>query len=175
LADAKSYAERLFDYHLVGVLSRDEAIDALIEPASGEGVKWSDDAIDVVLDAAGGYPYFLQQFGRDTWNAAGSSPLTVSDARLGLANGLATLDSGFFRARWDRATPAERDYMRAMAEDGDLGSLVSDIATRIGKKVMSLGPARASLIGKGLIFAPEHGRVAFSVPAMAEFVMRQVS
>lgn len=174
LADAKSYAERLFDYHEIGTLNREESADALTEPAKKENVEWSNEAINLVLDGAGGYPYFLQQFGNDTWKAAGSSPITVADARVGLASGRAALDAGFFRSRWDRATPAERDYVRAMAEDGALDSSVGDVAARQGMIVMSLGPTRRSLINKNLIYASKHGRVAFTVPAMAEFVNRQI-
>jgi len=174
LADAKSYAERLFDYHVIGTLTPAESASALIAPANEENVAWENEAIIMVLNTAGGYPYFLQQFGNDTWNAAEASPLTVADAKVGLAVGRAALDTGFFRSRWDRATPAERDYLRAMAEDGDSGSAVSDIAARLGKIVGNLSPNRASLISKGLIYAKEYGRVAFSVPAMAEFKSRQI-
>lgn len=174
LAEAKSYAERLFDYHMIGTLSREEAFDALAKSAAEEGVTWSSDAIDIILDAAGGYPYFLQQFGNDTWNAADRSPLTASDARIGLATGWAALDSGFFRAQWDRATHAERGYLRAMAAIGDDDGASGEIASQMGRSIKSLGPIRASLINKGIIYAPEHGRVAFSVPAMSDFVSRQV-
>jgi len=174
LAEAKSYAERLFDYFHVDRLSRSEAADALTEPAGDENVEWTADAVEMVLDAADGYPYFLQQFGNDTWNAADGSPLSVDAAKVGLTAGWLALDAGFFRSRWDRATPAEREYMSAMAQDGADGSSTSEIASRIGKKLGSLGPVRANLISKGMVYAPEHGKVAFTVPAMDRFILRQV-
>ncbi|MEZ5119924.1 MAG: AAA family ATPase [Candidatus Nanopelagicales bacterium] len=173
LAEAKSYAERLFDFHEVGALDPTAAREALVDPARVEGVEWDEDAIRLILTEAQGYPYFLQQYGQDVWNAAIASPLTVTDARVGIARGQMSLDSGFFRVRWDRATPAERAYLRAMAVDGDRASLTGDVAARLGRKVTSLGPARASLIGKGLIYSPDHGMVAYTVPVMASFVQRQ--
>ena len=173
LAEAKSYAERLFDFHQVGALDAAAAAAALAEPAQAERVTWAEDALDHLVGAAGGYPYFLQQYGQEAWNAAESAPITLADARLGVARGQHALDNGFFRARWDRATPSEREYLRAMAVDGDAGSSSGEVAARLGKKVTSLGPARAGLIGKGLIYSPDHGVVAYTVPGMAAFVRRQ--
>ena len=173
LAEAKSYAERLFDFHAVGALGTDAATAALVEPARAEEVAWDAAAVEHVVAAADGYPYFLQQYGQEAWNAAEDSPITRADARVGVALGQLGLDTGFFRVRWDRATRAERDYLRAMAIDGDAGSASGEVADRMGKKVTSLGPARASLIGKGLIYSPDHGMVAYTVPGMAAFVRRQ--
>jgi hypothetical protein len=173
LAEAKSYAERLFDFHPVGALDAAAAAAALAEPAQAERVAWADDALSHLVLEAGGYPYFLQQYGQEAWNAAEATPITLADARLGVARGQLDLDNGFFRARWDRATPSEREYLRAMAVDGDGGSASGEVAVRLGKKVTSLGPARASLIGKGLIYSPDHGVVAYTVPGMAAFVRRQ--
>jgi hypothetical protein len=146
---------------------------ALIEPAAIEGIGWDDDAVALVVQETSGYPYFLQQFGQDTWDEAPGPAITLADARVGAARGRASLDDGFFRARWDRATRAEQRYLRAMATDGDAGSSSGDVATRLGRSVNSFGPVRANLISKGLIFAPEHGIVAFTVPGMAEFIQRQ--
>lgn len=173
LADAKSYAERLFNYHRVHALSDQQAEQVIRDPAAETGVTWDDDAATLVLHEAGGYPYFLQQYGESTWNEATRSPITVTDAKVGAARATAALDTGFFRSRWDRATPAERDYLRAMATDGDEGSASGEIARRLRRTPASLGPARASLINKGLIYAPEHGRIAFTVPRMADFITRQ--
>ncbi len=173
LAEAKSYAERLFDFHPVGALDAAAAAAALAEPARAERVAWGDDALDYLVGAASGYPYFLQQYGQEAWNAAERTPITLDDARLGVARGQLDLDNGFFRARWDRATPSEREYLRAMAVDGDGGSSSGEVGVRLGKKVTSLGPARAGLIGKGLIYSPDHGVVAYTVPGMAAFVRRQ--
>lgn len=173
LAEAKSYAERLFVFerieHLDGVLAR----KALVEPSSSEGVTWEEDAVSYLVRETSGYPYFLQQFGQDTWNDAAGPEVTLADARVGAAVGRAALDRGFFRARWDRATRAEQRYLRAMASDGDAGSPSGEVAGRLGRSVNSFGPARASLISKGLIYAPEHGVVAFTVPGMAAFIQRQ--
>lgn len=174
LAEAKSYAERLFSYHTVDALTRQDAAAALSEPAEVEGVVWEDEATDHVLEAAGGYPYFLQQYGQDTWNLAPGSPITLNDARIGVAAGQLSLDSGFFRIRWDRATSAEKEYLKAMAVDGDRGSTSGDVAARLHKKTTALGPTRASLINKGLIYSPDHGIVSYTVPAMAGFVKRQL-
>jgi hypothetical protein len=127
----------------------------------------------LIVRETSGYPYFLQQFGQDTWNEAAASPISYADARVGSATGRAALDTGFFRARWDRATRAEQRYLRAMAVDGDAGSSTGAVAERLGKRATSLGPTRASLIAKGLIYAPEHGMVAYTVPGMAAFIQRQ--
>ena len=173
LAEAKSYAERLFMFERIENLSGELARRALTEPAATEDVAWEQDAVSFVVSEAFGYPYFLQQFGQDTWNAATGPELTLADARVGAAMGRAALDNGFFRARWERATRGEQRYLRAMSTDGDAGSSSGDVATRLGGGSSSVGPARANLIAKGLIYAPEHGRVAFTVPGMAEFIRRQ--
>jgi hypothetical protein len=129
--------------------------------------------VTFVVGETRGYPYFLQQFGQDTWNVAPGPDITAADAQLGAAKGRAALDNGFFRARWDRATRAEQRYLRAMAANGDAGSSSGAVAARLGGATNSFGPARANLISKGLIYAPEHGVVAFTVPGMAEFIQRQ--
>lgn len=174
LADAKSYAERLFDYRPLGRLESRTASEALAVPATDAGASWDDDALAEAVAAAGGYPYFLQQFGAATWELALGPAITLADARNGIRLGQAILDGGFFRARWDRATPTERRYMKAMSEDAGAGSRTPDVASRMGREMRSLGPIRAGLISKGLIYAPEYGVVAFTVPAMAEFITRQV-
>ena len=173
LAEAKSYAERLFSYHTVGELSDEDAEAALVTPAQSEGAAWEPRAVEHVVRASAGYPYFLQQYGQDSWNAAPGSPITQSDARVGVATGELALDTGFFRIRWDRATTAEKEYLRAMAVDGDHGSASGEVAARLHKKTTALGPVRANLINKGLVYSPDHGIVAYTVPAMAEFVKRQ--
>ncbi|MHB1599729.1 MAG: ATP-binding protein [Acidimicrobiales bacterium] len=174
LAEAKSYSERLFRFHPIEHLDSPLAARVLTEPAAFEHISWSEDATSYVAREAAGYPYFLQQFGQDTWNEApGPTAITLTDARIGVAHGWATLDAGFFRSRWDRATRSEQRYLRAMAMDGDQGSGSGDVATRLGRKVTSLGPTRAKLIAKGLVYAPEHGIVAFTVPGMADFIIRQ--
>lgn len=145
----------------------------MTEPAATEGVTWDRDAVALIVQETSGYPYFLQQFGQDTWNEAPGPTVTLTDARVGAVKGLAALDSGFFRARWDRATRAEQRYLRAMAIHGDVGSSSGEVAARLGRSVKSFGPVRASLISKGLVHAPEHGVVAYTVPGMAAFIQRQ--
>jgi len=173
LAQAKSYSERLYAYTRIDRLTATAAHEALTRPTDLEGVVWTDGAEALVLDASGYFPYLIQQYGETTWNAAASSPIDVDDARVGLRDGRAKLDAGFFLARWERATPAERAYLAAMAEDGDGPSLSGEIATRLGKKLQSLGPVRSKLISKGIVYPPDHGLVAFSVPGMAGFIHRQ--
>jgi hypothetical protein len=174
LAEAKSYSERLFDYAPIGPLTSDVARQAIVEPAGAEGAAWDAAAVDLVVSSAAGYPYFLQQFGQEAWNEATDPKIELADARVGTARGWAALDNGFFRARWDRATRSEQQYLRALALDGDAGGSSSEIARRLGRPPSSFGPARANLIAKGLIYAPEHGNVAFTVPGMAEFIKRQL-
>jgi len=173
LSEAKSYAERLYAYREIGRLGRDAAAQALTRPAGGEGVSWEDKAVGYVVTQTLGYPYFLQEYGQATWNAAEGSSLTYDDARVGAASGQAQLDAGFFRTRWERATPGQRAYLEAMAEDGDGPSQSSQVAARLGKNPTGVGPIRDTLIKKGLIYAPEHGQVAYTVPGMATFIARQ--
>lgn len=174
VAEAKSYAERLFAFYPITALPADIAGEVLTLPAEQESVTWETSAVERLVEEASGYPYFLQQYGQDTWNGAqGQDMLTDEDARVGVALGRAALDNGFFRARWDRATRSEQIYLRAMASDGDAGSASGEIAKRLQRKPASLGPTRAALISKGLLYSPEHGRIAFTVPGMADFITRQ--
>ena len=173
LAEAKSYAERLFVFEQIEHLAEDLARRAITEPAAAEGVAWEEDAVSLLVREASGYLYFLQQFGQDTWTDAAGPGIILADARVGAATGRAALDHGFFRARWDRATRAEQRYLRAMAADGDAGSSSGEVAERLGRARKSYGPARASLISKGLIYAPKYGMVAFIVPGMEASIERQ--
>lgn len=174
LSEAKSYSERLFVYRDITQLSNDAAGKALSQPAAQEGAAWHDDAVRYVVDETAGYPYFLQEYGQATWNAADGPDLKLTDARIGAAVGQGHLDTGFYRSRWERATPAQRDYLHAMAADGNGPSQSSEVAGRLGKTPTGLGPVRDALIKKGLIYAPEHGQVAYTVPRMADFIARQV-
>jgi hypothetical protein len=175
LAEARSYAERLFHYATLGPLPPAEAAAALTRPAQHELVDWTDEAVSIVVDAARGYPYFLQEYGSAAWDVAASSPIDRGDAAEGIRIGKARLDDGFFRSRWERATPGERDYLTAMAADGNAPSQSGEVARRLGKLPTQLGPVRAKLIAKGLVFAPEHGSIAFTVPGMADFIARQAT
>lgn len=174
LAEAKSYAER-FQYVPVGQIEEEFVAGALTIPAGLEDAEWAHTAVDVVVNASERYPYFLQQFGQETWRIAAGPSITEAEAKIGVVQGQAQLDNGFFRVRWDRATRAEQQYLRAMAVDGDEGSQTGAIAERLEKERKSLGPARAALISKGLIYAPEHGVVAYTVPGMAAFIERQIA
>ena len=173
LSEAKSYAERLFTYREITQLGVETARQALIQPAAGEGVAWEDDAVTYVVTETRGYPYFLQEYGQSTWAAAEGASLTYDDARVGASSGQAHLDAGFYRARWERATPAQRAYLDAMAKDRDGPSQSGEVAARLGKTPTGVGPIRDSLIKKGLIYAPEHGQIAYTVPGMAAFIARQ--
>ena len=172
MAEAKSYTER---FHFVHVerLSEEDARVALTRPAAAEGVEWSPEALGHVVASAGRYPYFIQQFGQETWNESDGSPISLEEARRGVLRGQNQLDNGFFRARWDRTTSAEKRYLRAMCPEGDEGVGSGEVATRLGKKIGSIGPVRANLMHKGLIYAPDHGVVRFTVPGMADFIARQ--
>lgn len=173
LSEARSYAERLFEYRQIGPLSREAAAAALAKPALSMGARFEPDALARLVAAADGYPYFLQEYGKAMWDVAPAPLFTLDDAEAAVIVGTAQLDQGFFPARWDRATPGERDYLRAMAADAENGSRSSTVAARLGRELSNLSPTRAELIKKGLIYAPEHGRVAYTVPGMAAFIQRQ--
>ena len=175
LAAAASYSERLFDYRPIERLDDTDARFALVEPAAAQGVSWDSAAVDFVVAESGGYPFFLQQFGKTTWDAsAGVERISFDDAIIGVAEGQQQLDGGFYASRWERATRAERDLLRVMAADDGAPSRIGDVAERLGKKTTSLGPARASLIGKGIVYPPEHGMIAYTVPGMADYVRRVI-
>ncbi|EMY35312.1 hypothetical protein D477_005066 [Arthrobacter crystallopoietes BAB-32] len=173
LAEARSYAERLFEYRPIGKLNRQDAEESFTVPAGRAGGEFEHEALDRLVQASGCYPYFIQEFGSALWEVAISTPFTQEDAETAVAAGLRRLDAGFFPSRWDRATPRERDYMNAMAKDGEGPSGTGEIASRLGRKVTSLGKLRGELVSKGLIYSPEYGRVAFTVPGMADFIERQ--
>lgn len=172
LSEAKSYTER-FRFESIERLREDDAVRAVTEPARMQGVEWEPAAVAHVVEASGRYPYFIQQFGQESWKFAERSPISPTAARLGVLEGLRQLDNGFFRARWDRATASEKKYLRAMCPEGDDGVGSGEVAARLGKSLQSLGPTRAKLIHKGLVYAPDHGIVGFTVPGMAHFIARQ--
>ncbi len=177
LSASKSYAERLFRYISVDRLERDAADQALKVPAQSEDVEFEDSALDALHDMTDGYPYFVQAFGKATWDAAPKSPIRANDVKLAAPEAEAELAVGFFGSRYERATPAEREYMRAMAELGaaqaDEPVPTSDVATMLGRRPQSLSPARDSLIKKGLVYAAERGTVAFTVPHFGAFLRSQ--
>jgi AAA ATPase domain len=177
LATSKSYAERLFHYRSVDRLPRPEADRALLIPASTEDVGYDDDALAELYRLTDGYPYFVQAYGKVAWDCAPASPITAADVKEAAPLAEAELAVGFFGARFERATPAERDYMRVMAELGletDDGPVsTADVAGRLGRKPSSLSPARDGLIKKGLVFAEERGVVRFTVPHFGQFLRTQ--
>lgn len=175
LADATSYAERLYDYRPIGLLDRRAAADALTIPTRALRVDWDTTALARAADVAGGYPYFLQSIGKHVWDNAISSPISADDVQVGLHDARREVDDGLYRSRWERATPAQRDLLRALADlAGDGPAAVSALASRMGKpRASDLSVARNELIKKGLVYPPERGMLAFTVPGMHEFVLRQ--
>jgi hypothetical protein len=169
---AKSYAERLFDFPLVGPLSRDAARIAIAKPASDQGVKVTADALQRIFQETHGYPYFLQEWGKHAWDAANASPISLHDVELASQTAVAALDESFFRVRFDRLTPLEKKYLRAMAELGPGPHRSGDISDQLSREVTSLGPTRSQLIAKGMIWSPSHGDTAFTVPLFDEFMRR---
>ena len=169
---AKSYAERLFEFAPVDRLDDDDARDALIVPASKEGVTFEPDAITEILRQTGGYPYFLQEWGKHGWNTSGASPIKFDDVQRATIEALAELDASFFRVRFDRLTRGEKRYMRAMAELGPGPHRSGEIADMLKKKVTTLAPVRNLLIAKGMLYSPAHGDTAFTVPLFDGFMRR---
>ena len=173
VARSRSYAERMFEVHTIDRLGLHSARQALSEPAERQNVEFADEALDFLAEASGQYPYFLQEFGSQIWRVGNTSPFSIDDARQAARLGTKQLDAGFFQARWDRATPAERDYLKAMAALGNGSAETKDIGERLGKDNKALGPVRAKLINKGLIYSPEHGKVRYTVPNFKEFIIRR--
>jgi hypothetical protein len=177
LAASKSYAERLFRYVRVDRLPRPMAERAWTLPAADEDVAYDADALDELYRLTDGYPYFVQAYGKVTWDVAVTSPITRADVLAAAPDAEAELAVGFFGARYDRATPSERDYMSAMADLGegsdDRGVATAEIAAHLGRRPQSLSPARDGLIKKGLVFSAERGTVAFTVPHFGRFLRAQ--
>jgi len=172
LGRAKSYAERLFDFPAVGPLPPAAAAQAIAKPAAALGVEYTDDAISRIFQESEGYPYFLQEWGRHVWDIAKRSPIEREDVVAATPATVATLDESFFMVRFDRLTPSEKRYLRAMAELGAGPHRSGDIASQLGRAVTSLGPVRAQLISKGMVWSPGHGDTAFTVPRFDGFMHR---
>ena len=173
MVDAKSYAERLFSYPEIGPLSPDAARQALFEPAQAEGVGFEDDALQRIVELSGCYAAFVQAYGKETWNMAPGSPITLADVQAAEPVVEAKLDEEFFHVRFEKATPAERRYMAAMADLGNGPYKTGDVAGRLGGRASSSSVHRDSLIKKGLIFSPDHGEVNFTVPHFSPFMRRR--
>ncbi|MFC0360151.1 ATP-binding protein [Kytococcus schroeteri] len=196
LSASKSYSERLFRYHRIDRLDRGEAARALQAPAADEGAEWEDEALAAMYAATGGYPYFIQAYGKEVWDMAPESPITAEDVRVAAPMAESELAVGFFGSRYERATPGEREYLRAMAEaavtvaeqevaaQADAAESpdpltraeeveavpTSVVAEVLGRKPQSLSPARDALMKKGLIYAPERGKIAFTVPHFGRYL-----
>lgn len=186
LSAAKSYSERLFRYQRIDRLDRIAADQALCAPAAREEIEYEQKALDLLYEKSGGYPYFVQAYGKTTWDHAPRSPITAADVRVAAPDAEAELAVGFFGSRFERATPAEREYMRAMAtlslvdgtdvgtpDDMDAAVPTAEIARALGRKPASLSPARDALIKKGLIYSGERGTVAFTVPHFGRYLRTQ--
>lgn len=169
---AKSYAERLFVFPQLGALKQEDANIALQEPVLAEGVVFTEDALAEIYHQTKGYPYFLQEWGSQAWNLATQTSIDVDVAREAGKSAILNLDQSFFRVRFDRLTPREKDYLRALAELGNRPQRSGEIAQMLGVKSESVAPLRAGLIGKGMIFSPQHGDTAFTVPLFDEFMRR---
>lgn len=172
LSEARTYAERLFSYRSISALTSDAAEAALVVPASKHGAAYTPDARDLLLEASGGYPYFLQEYGKAAWDTAPEKTITVQDAKIAVELGRSQLDQGFFLSRWGRASKAEKDFLRLMAQDGEAGSATGELAERAGRKQSSMTMTRSTLIAKGVIYPPALGKVAFTVPGMAGYINR---
>lgn len=178
LSASKSYSERLFRYVRIDRLDRDAADRALVAPAEDEGVTYEPAALDALYAATEGYPYFVQAYGKVTWDNAPTDPIGPDDVRMAAPEAQAELAVGFFGSRYERATPAEREYLRAMAAlSDDTHGVVptSDVATYLGRKPSSLSPARDSLIKKGLVYSAERGTIAFTVPHFGIYLRRHAT
>lgn len=172
--ESKSYAERLFNFPDIGPLSEADVAKALQDPVKLASVVFEDDAVQEIYRLTLGYPYFLQEWGYQTWNLAERSPITLQDVIGATDKVISRLDTNFFRVRFDRLTPSEKNYLRAMAELGSGAQKSSDIAAVLGAKVNSLGPVRAKLIKKGMIYSPTYGDMAFTVPLFDKFIRRMI-
>lgn len=172
MGQAKSYAERLFDFPTIGPLPAPAAGIAISKPVNDLGVSINEDALELILKKTRGYPYFLQEWGKHAWDVAAQSPIAREDVEEASRTAIAALDESFFRVRFDRLTPAEKKYLRAMAELGAGPHRSGDIAEQLHRAVNALGPTRSQLITKGMIWSPSHGDTAFTVPLFDEFMHR---
>ena len=169
---AKSYAERLFEFPEIGALSSDDARRAMARPVAAEGVTIEPAALDLIVNKTKGYPYFLQEWGKHTWDVAEGSPITAADVEEASILAVAGLDQSFFLVRFDRLTPAEKRYLRAMAELGPGPHRSGSVADVLERRATSLGPTRSQLISKGMVWSPSHGDTAFTVPMFDGFMRR---
>lgn len=173
LSKSRSYAERLFEYRTIGQLSDTDAAEGFQKPARRNGRPFTDDALNELIKVSSGYPYFIQAYGKAAWNASGSNPIPLQAVTKSEACARAELDDGLYSARWQRTTPTGRRYLAAMAKIGtESPSSTAEVADRLGKSTGEISMTRDKLIKLGLIYSPEYGKVAFTVPGMGEFILR---
>lgn len=173
LSKSRSYAERLFEYRTIGQLSDADAAEGFQKPARRNGRPFTDDALNELIKVSSGYPYFIQAYGKAAWNASGSNPIPLQAVTKSEACARAELDDGLYSARWQRTTPTGRRYLAAMAKIGtESPSSTAEVADRLGKSTGEISMTRDKLIKLGLIYSPEYGKVAFTVPSMGEFILR---
>lgn len=170
--NSKSYAERLFRFPEIGALKTEDAIQAIQKPAADEDASFTDEAVQRLLQVTEKYPYFIQQWAYESWNVAEGTPITRDMVDRASEPAIAELDQSFFKVRFDRCTPSERKYMRALAEFGRGKHRSGDIAEKLGVKVTSVAPTRSALIKKGMIYSPSHGDTAFTVPLFDDYMRR---
>lgn len=173
LSKSRSYAERLFEYRTIGQLSDADAAEGFQKPARRNRRPFTDDALNELIKVSSGYPYFIQAYGKAAWNASGSNPIPLQAVTKSEACARAELDDGLYSARWQRTTPPGRRYLAAMAKIGtESPSSTAEVADRLGKSTGEISMTRDKLIKLGLIYSPEYGKVAFTVPGMGEFILR---
>ena len=177
LSASKSYSERLFRYARIDRLEREAADAALRRPARDEDADFTDDALDVMYASTAGYPYFVQAYGKVAWDVAPATPITAADVRVAAPEAESELAVGFFGSRYERATPAEREYLRAMAEVADDGAddavATGSVAEALHRNPQSLSPARDALLKKGLVYSGQRGQIAFTVPHFGRYLRQQ--
>ena len=172
--ESKSYAERLLSFPSIGALSEQEANQAMQEPAQQAGAVFSSDALREIFRLTKGYPYFLQEWGYRAWNVAQSVTISLQDVQQATTTVIERLDEDFFRVRFDRLTPSEKNFLRAMAALGPEAHRTGEVAAVLRVKVTTLSPVRDKLIKKGMIYSPAHGDIAFTVPLFDEFMVRAI-
>jgi len=174
MGKAKSYAERLFEFTPIGPLPVEAAQQAITAPAQRSGVQFTPAALGEIMLQTQGYPYFLQEWGKHSWQCAATTPIDIGDVQAATQQALAELDASFFRVRLDRLTPSEKRYLRAMAELGPGPHRSGDIAHALGREVQTVAPTRAKLIEKGMVYSPSHGDTGFTVPLFDAFMRRVI-
>ncbi|EDR35571.1 hypothetical protein [Coxiella burnetii] len=172
MGEAKTYAERLFEFAQIGRLEESAAIQALAVPAQKLGVRYTRNALKEILKQTEGYAYFLQEWGKHAWEIAPSSPITEKNAKEATIHALSDLDASFFRVRFDQLTSMQKQYLRALATLGAGSHGSGEVAKQMDKRVTDLGPVRDQLISKGVIYSPAHGKTAFTVPLFDAFMRR---